>query len=133
MSEGSGQPQGLLKSLRALGGTLVAIAHTRLAILATEIQEEQVRLARLAVMAAIAAVCFAAALALAVMFVVVLFWEDHRLAAIGILCVVFLATALGTLVALVRRSAERPRLFATTLAELEKDKAALYGSDESSH
>ena len=56
-----------------------------------------------------------------------IFWDvwAQRLIAIGVLFALFLALALWSLVAIRTRLAQRPKLLAATLAELDKDKRAL--------
>jgi len=55
----------------------------------------------------------------------VLFWDEHRLAALGTLSLLFFAT--GALMALLLRSRAQAgsRLFSASLAELARDKERL--------
>lgn len=129
MTEGTSRGKGLLASLRGLVRTLIAIAQTRLAILASDLEEQGACFARIAVFAAISAVGLFFATSLAIVFVIAAFW-DNRLIAIGILFAVFLALALWALASLRRHLAGRPRLLSATLAELEKDKTSLSGINE---
>jgi uncharacterized membrane protein YqjE len=125
VAEEAGHSEGLLESLRNLARTFLAIVQTRLEIFASEIDEQRVLLARIAVLAAVAAFCLGLAVILLVLFVVVLFWDTDRLLAIGVLAGVLAAggiTALMMLQAAVRR---RPKLLSATLAELRKDRAKL--------
>ncbi len=129
MSDGCSRGEGLLASLRGLVGTLIAIAQTRMAILASDLEEQGACFARIVVFAVICAIGFFFAAALAIAFVIAAFWEN-RLIASGILFAVFLALALGSLVTLRQRLADRPKLLSATLAELEKDKNSLSGIHE---
>jgi uncharacterized membrane protein YqjE len=112
---------GFLHSARQLGATFVGLLHTRIEIVATEYEEERVRLRQGLLLAVIAGFCLAVATVLAVMFLVVLFWDTHRLAAIGALFLLFLGIGGGCVRALLRSARSRPRLFATTLDELARD------------
>lgn len=127
MNDEAGRGVGLLDSLRKLAGTLVAALHTRLEIVATEIEEEKTRLARIAALAALAGFCLALAINLAVLFLVVLFWDTNRLLAIGVIAGVFAAAAIALGLAARNAVARRPRLLSATLAELRKDRKELGG------
>ncbi len=118
---------GLLGSLRRLARTMLGLVATRLQILATEIEEERVRFAEFALI--LFGTAFAAALAIlfAVFFVVVALWDSHRLAALGGVFVLFVALALLGAWWLRHRLATRPKLFASTLAEIAKDVERLKG------
>ena len=110
-----------------IGSTVLAMARTRLELAAVELQEETQRLFGYLAWALAAAVLALGALVLAVLFVLVLFWDTHRLAAVGGMAVLFI---LGTLFAVskVRAGfAKRPPVLPATLAELRKDADALKG------
>lgn len=116
---------GLFSSLRNLGQTLVALLHNRLELLSTDIEEQGWRLQQMLLLALAAGFCLAVTALLAVTFVVVLFWESYRLWAIGGLFMVFLAVGAGLVVALAARARERPRMFATVLDEIARDRDSL--------
>jgi uncharacterized membrane protein YqjE len=112
---------GILDSVRQLGTTFVGLLHTRIEIVATELEEERVRLRRGLLLAIVAGFSLAVAAVLAVMFLVVLFWDTHRLIAMGVLFLVFFGIGAGCVLTLARHARSRPRLFSTTLSELAKD------------
>lgn len=116
---------GLLGSARRLLSTLTSIASTRLELLANELQEERLRLTQMLFFALAALFCFGMGVLLLTVFIVVLFWDDHRLAAIAVLGLLFFAA--GTLLAVSLRSkaAERSPLFSASLAELARDRQHL--------
>ena len=118
---------GLLDSVRQVAETFVVLLHTRIEIVVTEFEEERVRLRQMLLFAAFAAFFLGVGILLAVMFLVVLFWDTHRLAAIGILCLVFFGGGFACVLALMRHARSRPRLFDTTLSELAKDRDKLAG------
>jgi uncharacterized membrane protein YqjE len=124
----SGEPVadgGLLATLKAAAATLLGAVHTRFELLVSELEEERVRLLRLALFALIALFFLALGVVMATLFVVVLFWDSQRLLVIGLLTVVYVAA--GVIVAQVaRRDAQgRGRLFAASLGELKKDRERL--------
>ena len=127
MAEESGRAESLLESLRNLARTFLAIVQTRLEIFASEIDEQRALLARIAVLSAIAAFCLGLAVILLVLFIAVLFWDTHRLLAIGVLAGVFAAGGIAACLMLAAAIARRPKLLAATLAELRKDRTKLEG------
>ena len=127
MAEESGRAEGLLESLRNLARTSLAIVQTRLEIFASEIDEQRALLARIAVLAAIAAFCLGLAIILIVLFIAVLFWDTHRLLAIGVLAGVFAVGGIAACLMLWAAIVRRPKLLSATLAELRKDRTKLEG------
>lgn len=116
---------GLMGSLRRLLSTLTSIASTRLELLANELQEERLHLTQMLFFSLVAMFCFGMGLLLFTAFIVVLFWDDHRLAVLGVLCTLFFA--LGTLIAMLLRSKAqaKSKLFSASLAELARDREQL--------
>jgi uncharacterized membrane protein YqjE len=119
------QSAGLMESLKRLVSTLASIVSTRLELLANELQEERLHLTRMVVYALIALFCFGMSILLLTGFIVVLFWDDHRVAALGGLGAVFLVLAILMTILLRNKAHARPRLFSASLAELAKDRAQL--------
>ncbi|MFZ2301691.1 MAG: phage holin family protein [Gallionella sp.] len=116
---------GLMGSVKRLAATLTSIVSTRLELLANELQEERLRLTQMLLFALFALFCFGMALLLFTVFIVVLFWDDHRLAVLGALSLVFFVS--GSLAAMLLRgkAQEKSGLFSASLAELEKDRERL--------
>lgn len=121
---------GLMGSAKRLLSTLTSIASARLELLANEVQEERLHLTQMLLFYALALFCFGVGVLLLTGFIVVLFWEDHRLAVLGGLSVAFFA--LGALMAMLLRSKaqRKSRLFSASLAELVKDRARLEAGNE---
>ena len=109
-------------SLRRLGESLIATLETRLELLSTDVAEERFRLIRALVVALAALFCFQAGAILAVLFAVLSVSESHRLLAIGISALVLLLAAGVGAWWLRHWLKTRPPLFATTIAELRKDR-----------
>ena len=89
MADDIGRAESLLDSLRNFARTFIGVLQTRLEIFASELDEQRDALARIAVLAAVASFCLALAVMLAVLLVVVIFWDTNRLLAIGIVTAVF--------------------------------------------
>lgn len=126
----TGESLGLMDSVKRLLSTLTSIVSTRLELLANELQEERLRLTQMLLMGLAALFCIGMGLLLLVIFIVVLFWDDHRLAVLGVLCTIFFALA-AILTLLLRDKAQtRTKLFSASLAELAKDKKQLDAEHE---
>jgi uncharacterized membrane protein YqjE len=118
----------LTTAVGRIGTTLVAMARTRLELAAVEVQEEAQRLIGYVAWTLLAAFLGAGALMLAALFVIVLFWDSHRLLAIGAMAAVFALAASLILLQVRARFAARPRMMSATLAELDKDLAFIKGT-----
>lgn len=116
---------GLIGSVKRLASTLASIISTRLELLANELQEERLRLTQMLLLGLFALFCAGMGVLLLVLFIVVLFGDEHRLAALGVLCVLFFSLA-AVLALLLRSKAQTgSKLFSASLAELAKDKQEL--------
>ena len=122
---GAPRPPGLVDSLSRLGRTALGVLRTRLEILGTELEEERIRFAQLALAVAAIAFCLQMAVLLFVAFLVVLLWETHRLATLGAFAAFFLIAGVVSMLVLKRRLARRPKMFASSLGEFLKDEERL--------
>ena len=123
MAEGAPRP-GLFASLRGLLGTGLAIAQTRLSLLATEVAEERARLLALLAYGALALICLAAGAIFFAIFLTVLLWDSNRLLVLGIISALFLGGGAIALAVAGRLARQPSQLFAASLAELAKDRDA---------
>ncbi len=122
---GSGRPGRLFDSVKVLAATLLAIAHTRLELFSTEIEEQRVWLGSMLVWTLVALFCAGVGVVLATLFVVIALWDTHRLLALGIPAILFLLGAALAWLAVLGKARTRPRLFGASLAELSKDRKEL--------
>ena len=121
----SSQGRGLGASLQGLMATVLAIIHTRLELLVTEVEEEKRRLLATVAWGAVGVLVGCFALAFAAVFITVLFWDSHRLLVVGLMTLTFgliSAWAMHRVKVLVRESGQ---MLASTLAELDADRQAL--------
>jgi uncharacterized membrane protein YqjE len=125
MANGGRSSDGLIDSIRALAATLVAIAKTRLELLSTELEEERGRLTTVLVLVLAGMLSFSLAGVLATLFVVVAFWDTHRLLVIGLLAGFFVAVGGVCWIVMYRLLKQKPKLFTASLAELAKDERSL--------
>jgi uncharacterized membrane protein YqjE len=124
--EGTIDPQpgpigGLFRSLAKLVATFVAIAHTRLELLTTELQQEMHRVAEIMVWTFVALLSAGIGLFMMALVIVFVFWDTHRLLASVVVTAAFFAIAVVSLLALRAKIKSRPRLLEGTLAELASD------------
>lgn len=112
-------------SVKRLASTLTTIVSTRLELLANELQEERLRLTQMFLFTLFALFSFGMGLLLLTVFVVVLFWDDHRLAVLGAMSVIFFVLGLLAVLVLRGKAQEKSRLFSASLAELDKDREHL--------
>ena len=121
----SSQGRGLGASLQGLMATVLAIFHTRLELLVTELEEEKRRLLATVAWGAVGVLVGCFALALAAVFSTVPSWDGHRLVVAGLMTMTFgliSAWAMHRAKALLRESGQ---MLAATLAELDADRHAL--------
>ncbi len=112
---------GLFDSLRTLLATLLATVHTRGELLQVELEEERLRVAGIAIVAVAAAFFLALAVLLFSFFLILLFWDTHRVLVSGLLGLGYLVIGIACALIARRRSRVKSRLFAASLAELAKD------------
>lgn len=115
----------LADSLRGLLDSTLQTAQTRLELLAVELQEEKLRLTGLLFNLVVGALLLAFGIVFLLAFLTVLFWEEHRLLALGLATAVCFGGALLTATNAARELKRGSRLFAASLAELARDRAAL--------
>jgi uncharacterized membrane protein YqjE len=127
-NEGEGaEPRapGVLASLRNLAASAVGIARTRLDLLANELEEQRIRALELIVLGVVA-LLFGLVSTLAVTaWLVIALWDHYRLWTLGLLSVLYLGGFIAALLTLRAKAAERPKVFATSLAELRRDEDLL--------
>lgn len=116
---------GIVRSGRRMLAILVSMVRTRLNLLAVELMQEKSRIWLLLLLTALALLFALMALLTLSLFVIVAFWDDNRLLAIGCLFAFYVAATLATLFVLRRKSKVGSKLFSGTLDELAKDSAAL--------
>jgi len=120
-TNGTEPPAGLMHSLRGLAATALGVLQTRLDLLVSEIEEERLRILQLLVWGSVALLFFAFALLMLTFAVILVFWDTDRVLVAVVLGGVYLAVGIALAVG-ARRRAQRPRLFAASMSELEKDR-----------
>ena len=123
-----GQPvAGLFASVRNLVATALAIVHTRLELITTELEEELHRVAEILLWMFVV-VFFAGLTVLMLAFVIVIaFWEEHRLLAASLTTLGFLAVTGAAMLVVKAKARARPRLLEATIEEIKRDREVLGG------
>ena len=113
--------EGLLGSLKSLSGLVVAIAHNRLNLLSTDLEIARERTVSVLIMVLVALFCLCFGALLLALFVVVIFWDTHRLLALGSVTGLFLLVGGVYLLRVIRALKRMPATFEASLTELAKD------------
>ena len=113
--------EGLLGSLKSLSGLVVAIAHNRLNLLSTDLEIARERTVSVLIMVLVALFCLCFGALLLALFVVVIFWDTHRLLVLGSVTGLFLLVGGVYLWRVIRALKRMPATFEASLTELAKD------------
>jgi uncharacterized membrane protein YqjE len=117
---------GLFNSLRGLLGTALGMAQLRLELFGTELEAEKLRLLDALWRVGLGLLLLGVAAVLAAVFVLMLFWDSYRLAALGVMVLLFLGGGVGLLLwARSEVSAGEGGPFALSLGELQRDLTGL--------
>ena len=116
--------------LRGYVAGALGILQTRLELLATEFQEEKLRLGSLLGFAAAAFFFLGFGIILLALFLTVLLWDTHRLLALGVFTGIFLAIGIIAALAAARIGRQGSRLFAASISELAQDREMIRPDNE---
>jgi uncharacterized membrane protein YqjE len=116
---------GFTDSVARLVATFIAVLQTRAELATIEIEEEALRYFTYLMMA-LAAMFFAGvAILLAILLIVALFWDEHRVGVLLTLIALFLIASGAIGLKLRDRYRRKPSLLGHTLVELSRDVEAL--------
>ncbi|ARU31279.1 hypothetical protein CAP31_06010 [Sulfuriferula sp. AH1] len=122
MNEGMhADSKGLFESFKVLAASLIAITHTRLDLLSTDVEEDRDRLIAILVLLLIALFCFGLGIVLLAVLIAVAFQDSYQLLILSGLTGIFLLAGAAIIGFMLQRRKAKPRLFAASLAELAKD------------
>ncbi len=124
MDETRHESRGLLATGKRILRTVYRLAETRFELFLVELQEERVRVFDALLLVGSFLLCAFMALALLTVTVVVIFWEQNRVAVLAVLTLTY-AGAAGWSFWTLRRRLQDWHSFEATLAELKKDQACL--------
>jgi uncharacterized membrane protein YqjE len=115
----------IVDSLARLAATVLETLHTRLELVSIEVEEEMARYSSYLLWIVVALFCAGIAILLAILLIVVLFWDSHREAVLLSLIGVFAGVALYLGWWLRESMRNKPRLLSYSLDELKRDTATL--------
>lgn len=116
---------GLFDSAGRLLSTLLAVAQTRLELASVDLSEAQQHLLRLIVASIAALFALMAAVLLATVVLVMAYWDSQRLLVMGLLSLLHFALGSALVMLALREARRLPRAFASSIAELAKDRQQL--------
>lgn len=111
--------------MQRLAGSLLAVAQTRLELLSNEMEEERLRILQMLLYGSVTLMLFGLSLLMLTALLVMLFWDSQRLIVLAGFTALYLLGGLLALNALRRVTAERPKLFSASLAEMADDRGQL--------
>ena len=121
----AGAARGLAVSLARLGRAFVRTLHSRAELLSLELARERTQIVHIVAFAIAALFFLTLAAFTATVFIIVLFWDTHRVLAAGLLTLAYVAIAAGLAAAAKRALAQAAHPFAATLEQLRKDRDQL--------
>ena len=130
MTPGGGEPKraaarGLAASLAQLGRTLAATLHSRAELLSLELARERSRLVRLIIFAMGALIFFVLTAFTLTLFIIVLFWDTHRVLATGALVLIYAGAGMWFVASARKEASQAGHPFSATLEQLRKDRDEL--------
>jgi uncharacterized membrane protein YqjE len=119
------RPAGVLDALKRMLSTFVALAHTRLELFTTEIEEEIQRAASILLWALVALFFGSLTVLMLAVTILIVFWDTNRILAAGLITGSFLVLT-GVFAWLARaRLKAKTRFMEASIEELKRDRAAL--------
>ena len=112
---------GLSGAARRLMESATGFLSAKFELIGIEVQEEKRRILELLVLAATALLFAVLALTLLTFSIVAYFWDSHRMAALFILCGVYVAISGFLFLRLQRKANLSTKVFETSVEELKKD------------
>jgi uncharacterized membrane protein YqjE len=132
MSEGGSEQsssRGLSGAAARLGASLLGLLRTRLELASVELAEERDRVQYQLTSLVVAIAMFLFAALFTATWIIVYFWDTNRLTAIAVIAIVFAAVGAVLLMLRSQAASVAPMPFAATIAEFERDRAALAGRE----
>lgn len=111
--------------VRALMADILELAQVRFELFTVEAREEMLRFGQMVLFGAFAATFLSFGLIFLAIFLTVLFWDTHRLLALGVFTAIFLCGGLVLSALAWARFKEGARMFSGTRAELQLDQERL--------
>ena len=111
----------IAETVGRLAATLLAMVQTRMELASVEMEEQSQRYLGYLLMSLLALFLFGIAIVLVALFVIILFWDTHRIEAVLAMAAVFALAAVAIGMQVRAGFAAQPALLSATMAELQKD------------
>ena len=118
-------PTRLGESLKGLADSGLATLQTRLELFSVELKEEKLRAGSFLFDTVLAALFIGFGVVFLMAFLTVLFWDSHRLLALGLATTGLFIAGVWAATRAAGRMRSGSRLFASSLAEIAQDREAL--------
>ena len=118
---------GILEALRCFLGTWVSVLKTRVELIGTELEEQREWLEKLVILSVAALFCLSFGVVFLTLFITMLFWAEYRQFVLGGFAALYLIAGLWAFFAVKKKAKNKPKMFSTTVSELEKDAHDLIG------
>ena len=112
---------GLFTSLGLLGARLLGMAHTRVQLLALELEAERRHFLAILMLILLAAFCLGLAVVLLTTLVIVAYWHEYRLLLLAGLAIGYGLAGVTAVMVTASKMRNKALPFASSLAELRKD------------
>lgn len=122
-------PTRLGESLKGFADTGLAALQTRLELFAVEVKEEKLRAGGFLFDTVLAALFIGFGFVFLLAFLTVLFWDSHRLLALGLATTALLLAGVWAATRAATRLRAGSTLFSASLAEITRDREALRGKE----
>jgi uncharacterized membrane protein YqjE len=117
----AGEP-GFFEALRNVLSDFASLLQTRLELATTEFEEETERLKQTVLLGAISLFFLAVGVILLTLFVVVYFWDTHRLLALGVVTALYLLIGAWVGLRAKKKMSAMPKFLSATMSEFAKDR-----------
>jgi uncharacterized membrane protein YqjE len=119
------QTTGLQSSVTAFSRTVVSVVHTRLKLLALDLEEDRLHLLQIIQLILLMGFCLAVGMILLTALITVFFWNTHRELILVLLAAMFFIASFLLWRSITIKMKEKPTMFSSSLAELLKDSQSL--------
>jgi uncharacterized membrane protein YqjE len=120
----------IAESIAGLVASFIATVQTRAELVAVEVEEEALRYFTYLLLALTAMFCVGVALLLAILLVVAIYWDTHRIEVLLALIIGFAGVGLFIAWKILDRYRHKPHLLEHTINELSKDIDTLKASQQ---
>ncbi len=113
-----------------MAANLLALLQTRAELLAVEVEEEVLRFFSYLILSLVALICFGIAVLLAILLIIVIFWDTNRVLVVACLTGFFGIAAVVIGAGVCNCFRKKPKFLSNTLGEISKDVEMLNSHNE---